>query len=49
MSALAESPALTAKSTPMVLNINQPSQKTSKTITTRRDKDGNLVAEVVES
>lgn len=32
----------------IVLNINSPAVKKSKMITTRRDKFGNLVAEVVE-
>lgn len=48
---LAESPQLIAKSPPFVLNINsqeRAAKPLSKTITTRKDKDGNLVADVVE-
>jgi hypothetical protein len=57
ISLVAEAPKITAKSqppsqSPVVLNISNPHERrqvfTRKTITTRRDKDGNLVAEVVE-
>jgi hypothetical protein len=44
---LAESPQITTKAAPFVLNITAP-ERTSKTITTRRDDAGNLVANVVE-
>ena len=43
---LKESPTLANPA--IVLNINSGSVRKSKTITTRRDKGGNLVAEVVE-
>lgn len=43
---LKESPAPAPPA--MVLNINSAAVKNNKTITTRRDKAGNLVAEVVE-
>ena len=46
ISVLKESPALANPA--IVLNINSGSVRKSKTITTRRDKGGNLVAEVVE-
>jgi hypothetical protein len=49
---VAESPAINGKAgQPLVVNINSgavPVAQKSKTITTRRDKDGNLVADVVE-
>jgi hypothetical protein len=46
---LAESPQITTKAAPFVLNITSPERnQTSKTITTRRDDAGNLVANVVE-
>jgi hypothetical protein len=49
ISLLAESPILGLKAPSFFLNIQNPHQKTtSKTITTRRDKDNNLIAEVVE-
>lgn len=44
---LSESPQITTKAAPFVLNITAP-ERTSKTITTRRDEAGNLVANVVE-
>lgn len=54
ISLLAESPSFVAQreQPPVILNIhagNPEKQKTSKTITTRRDKDGNLVADVREN
>ena len=47
---LSESPSIIQPQQPMVLNIATPAQQAprSKRITTRRDENGNLVAEVTE-
>ena len=46
---VAESPLITAKGPPVIVNISYPGEPLrKKTIVTRRDEQGNLVADVTE-
>jgi hypothetical protein len=49
MAILNEAPPIEAKATPgFTVNVTTPASTHRKTITTRRDGDGNLIAEVLD-